>query len=119
MAATVAVGIVVILGDVFVARHRHHTEMPDVFRAADAYLTTATTTGSALWEAMASGCPPIALTRTGAEHAIVNGGYDANGWIADARTEYLAAAIAQVCIAPAERGRRGAAAATWARRHLR
>ncbi|MFF8769082.1 glycosyltransferase [Kitasatospora sp. NPDC015120] len=104
-------------GDVFVAGHRHHTEMPAVYGAADAFLTTATTTGASLWEAMVSGCPPIAVTGTGAEHAITNGGHDANGWLADPDPAYLAAAIAQVCIAPAERRRRGTAAATWARQH--
>ncbi|MFJ4791755.1 glycosyltransferase [Kitasatospora purpeofusca] len=104
--------------DVFVAGHRHHTEMSTVYAVADAYLTTATTTDASLWEAMASGCPPIAVTGTGAEHAITTGGHDANGWLADPDPAYLAAAIAQVCIAPAERSRRGTAAATWARQHL-
>nr|BEK65712.1 hypothetical protein KPHV_29390 [Kitasatospora purpeofusca] len=104
---------------VFVAGRRHHAEMPVLYRAADAFLTTATDTPAALWEAMGCGCPPIALTRTPAELVIVNGGHDANGWIADARPEYLAAAIAQVCIAPPERARRGRAAAALAHRQPR
>ncbi|MFC8449480.1 glycosyltransferase [Kitasatospora sp. NPDC057223] len=106
-----------IADSVFVAGHRPRSQLPTVYRASDAYITTAASdTSATLWEAMVNGCPPIAVTGTAAKHAILNGGWDANGWTADPEPVYLAAAIAQACIAPAERARRGAAAAAWIHR---
>ncbi|MEE1825366.1 glycosyltransferase [Streptomyces sp. BE20] len=92
-----------------------HGELPSLFAAADAYVSAARHTTASLWEAMACATPPILLSDADVEQVIVQGGYDANGWVSDPCSEGLAAALVQVCLDPAERLRRGTAAAARAR----
>ncbi|MFF2955866.1 glycosyltransferase [Kitasatospora sp. NPDC057965] len=92
-------------------------ELSALLASADAYLSTARHTDAFLWKAMACGTPPIVLSDADAEQVIVQGGYDANGWVSDPYADDLAATLVQVCLHPAERLRRGAAAAARARAH--
>ncbi|MFJ6381444.1 glycosyltransferase [Kitasatospora sp. NPDC092039] len=93
------------------------TELPSLFAAADAYLSTARRTTAHLWQAMACATPSVVLTDADTEQVIVHGGYEANGWVTDPNTDDLAAALVQVCRDPAERFRRGTAAAARLRAH--
>ncbi|MFD5434731.1 glycosyltransferase [Kitasatospora sp. NPDC127067] len=102
---------------VFLAGQVPLREMPSLFAASDAYLSTARRTVTPVWEAMACATPPVVLTDADAEQVIVHGGYDANGWITDPNADDLAAALVQVCRHPAERLRRGTAAAARMRAH--
>ncbi|KJY27678.1 glycosyltransferase [Streptomyces sp. NRRL S-495] len=89
---------------------------PMLFAAADVFLAASPETTTAAYEAMATALPVVGTTGGSLEKDIVNGGYDANGWLADeGDSGALVAAIVQACLYRPERMRRGTAAAEYVR----
>ncbi|MFE6746428.1 hypothetical protein ACFVGM_11290 [Kitasatospora purpeofusca] len=81
-----------------------------MFLAASPEATTAT------YEVMATALPVIGTTGGSLEKDVVNGSYDANGWLADdGDSGALVAALVQACLYRPERMRRGTAAAEYVR----
>ncbi|MFD8320736.1 glycosyltransferase [Kitasatospora purpeofusca] len=89
---------------------------PLLFAAGDLFLAATPETTTATYEAMATALPVIGTTGGSLEKDIVNGGYDANGWLADdGDSGELVAALVQACLYRPERMRRGTAAAEYIR----